>query len=253
MKKIVYLIVFGLVALAVLPAAYAAPMYVPGSWDSDSWNPNSNPMTDNLDGTHSIVITGQTPGSRYNFKIVEDTNSDGGDWGPDPNRPGDNSWIDADAAGVVAFTFNTNVVADGWSTDQYRISGNADNMDPGAWTFAGDFQGELGGVDWDNAGAVSSMTSVGGGIYEWVGNIPAAGSYNGKATNTGSWDAIGSDNRHVNASNFGFTVAAPTDVVTFRVDALNGIAQVSVVAIPEPGSFVLAFGGLLAMAARRRR
>lgn len=255
MRRNCGLLSLGLVILSaafVAAPAAASQMYVPGSWNVDSWNPNSNAMTDNLDGTHSITISNQTPGQRYQFKIVEDTNSDGGDWGPDPNRPGSgNGWVNADGSGNVAINFNTNVVSDGWSTSQYRISGNAANMDPGAWTFVGDFQSELGGSDWTNNYAGTAMTSLGGGIYEWVGSIPV-GSYIGKATNTGTWDAIGADNRSINADNFSFTVNAPTDTVRFRVDALNSIAQISVV--PEPATALLAgFGCLLAWGAGRRR
>lgn len=246
------------VALAVglVPAVgwgASPPVFVPGGWNSNPWDPNSNMMTNNFDGTYSVTIGGQTPGARYEFKLVEDTDFDGGDWGPDPNRPGPgNSWAYADGSGNVSITYDRNQVFDGWLTEEYRIGGPAANMDPGAWTFVGDFQSELGGSDWDNGYAGSSMSFIGGGIYQWTGSLPA-GSYNGKAVRTGSWDAIGKDNRSVNADNFPFSVGGASDIVTFRVDSLRGVAQVTVESIPEPASLgLLGFVALAAAFAARR-
>ena len=98
------------------------------------------------------------------------------------------------------------------------------------------------------------MTHVGGNIYEWSGTLSAIGTYLWKATNTGSWDAVGADNRSINASSASFTTTALSDTVTLRVNSLAGTIQSVVTAIPEPSSFLFAgLAGLGFVAARLRK
>ena len=70
----------------------------------------------------------------------------------------------------------------------------------------------------------------------------------------GSWDAIGADNRSINASSASFTTTALSDTVTLRVNSLAGTIQSVVTAIPEPSSFLFAgLAGLGFVAARLRK
>jgi hypothetical protein len=96
------------------------------------------------------------------------------------------------------------------------------------------------------------MSPIGGGVYQWTGSLPA-GSYQGKATNTGSWDSISSDGRSVNTANLGFNVGAATDIVTAQVDTARGVIRVNVDAVPEPATAALAGLGLIGLAGCIRR
>jgi len=231
LKRMVLMLEAVALALCVSPALGAYNL--PGDWNG--WVVTGNLMTDNLDGTYSLSLTGLTADTRYEFKAVED-----GAW-TNPNFPatGGNSWAYTDSNGDITVDFNTNVVSDGWSTDQYRIGVNTD---PGAWTAVGDWQG------WDNANAATAMVDQGGGIYSYSQAIATAGTYAYKAVNTGSWDAIGFSNRSVDAENIAFTTTSDNQIVEFQVNVLNGTARA---VIPEPASLaLLGLGGLLMI--RRR-
>ena len=220
-----------LVAVLAMPAT-AATMTLPGSWNG--WDVNGNVMTDNSDGTYTLALSGLAADTRYEFKVVQDA-----DWGM--SWPGANSWAYTDAAGAVTVSFDTNVVSDGWLTDQNRIGVD---VDLGTWTVVGGFQG------WDNANASTAMASVGGGIYEYTHVFPTAGTQDWKVVNTGSWDSISTDNRSINTANAQVTTTADNQAVTFRVDALTGVVQAEV--IPEPASLALVGLAGLLLAARRR-
>ena len=212
-----------------------AQLYVAG--DFNGWAPDGSLMTESSSGSGiwQLSVTGLAPSSRQEFKITD------GAW-DGTEFPGANSWLYADAAGNVSITYDLNSSADGWSPASQRIELN---VDPGTWTAVGDWQG------WVNNDATTAMTPLGGGIYEYQ-QVIAPGSYSYKAVVTGSWDAIGPDARSINAGNLSFTTTASDSLAVFKVDALNGTIQVSVV--PEPASLAL-FGlsGLAALVVLRRR
>ena len=154
-KSILSLIVLVVIVLA---APVNAAYYVAGEFND--WDPAGQLMTDNLDGTYSATVTGLTAESRYEFKVTV------GDWGT--SYPPSNAWLFSDSSGNVDITFNTNVVSDGWQTEQYRIGLNTD---PGTWNVVGDLNG------WNNNDASMVMTDQGGGIYALTGQSFTAGTY----------------------------------------------------------------------------
>jgi hypothetical protein len=227
-----------LMALAVVAVpASAVDYYLPGEWNG--WTPNADMMTDNGDGTYTRTMTGLTPNARYEFKVLQD-----GDWA-NPAWPGANCWFYADGDGEVTINFNTNVVSDGWLTDQYRIGVSTDL---GTWTVVGGFGG-AGLPNWDNAGAGMQMAAQGGGIYKLHLYLPAD-TYEWKIVDTGSWDSICEDERSINTANASVTTTPGLEYVNFYVDAYTGVVKTEVV--PEPATIALLGLGGLALLRRKR-
>ncbi len=200
MKKFLFMLM--ILAIVGLTAPANADYYLAGEFNN--WDPAGQLMTDNLDGTYSATVSGLTADSRYEFKVTV------GDWGT--SYPPSNAWLFSDSSGNVDITFNTNVVSDGWQTEQYRIGLNTD---PGTWNVVGDLN------SWNNADPTLVMTAQGGGIYALTGQTFAAGTYWWKAVRTGTWDAIGANGRGIDASNMELTVAEG-ETIDFYVDAFAG-------------------------------
>jgi glycosidase len=168
------------------------------------------------DGIYTALVTVATEG-RYEFKVATV------DWATGYPTSG-NSWLDTTLAGeVVGVTFDTNIYTDGWLPETNIIGVSTE---PGAWTAVGDWQG------WDNASPATAMTALGGGVYEFATSIASPGTYQFKAVKTGSWDAIGSDGRSVNANTATFETTVADQNVTFIVDGNAGRVQVAVEAPP---------------------
>jgi glycosidase len=209
----------------------AFALFPPPEWyargDFNGWG-TVDPMYD--DGTHGDAVAGDgiftalvtvATAGRYEFKVASE------DWST--GYPGSgNSWLESASDGeTVTITFDSNVYTDGWLPESNIIGVSTE---PGAWTAVGDWQG------WDNASPVTAMTAQGGGMYELDATIGAPGTYQYKAVKTGTWDAVGTDGRGVNAATAAFETTVGDQGVTFSVDALAGRVLVAVEEVPPvPG------------------
>ncbi len=227
MKRVCLILLMCVMAAAVQADLVTQP-YVAGEFNS--WNATTNPMVDMGGGIWEYTITGLAPDQWQQFKVA------GENW--DGDVPAANSWYNADSAGEVTITFNTNVVSDGWVREQFRIGVSTE---PGSWSLVGDFNG------WNNNDAAQLMTSLGGGIYA-ITNTWGPGVYNFKPTWTGTWNAIGTDGRSVDAWNYWLDLASESEVTVY-VDAFANVMKVDVV--PEPATMVLL--GLGALLIRRKK
>ena len=199
--------VLSFILLCVLGAANVnAAYYVVGSFQG--WDPeNAVLMTDNGDGTHSYTVSGVSALERHTFKILDAQ----GPWGTPNAVPNSDSWLYADLNGQCTITFTPGPVDDGWLPAENRIGLS---VDPGSWTVVSDYYG------WSNTTPL--MEHVVDGIYKYTATLPN-GTHQLKATYTGTWDAIGEDNRSVNAANIYYTVTAESETVDLYVDACAGV------------------------------
>ncbi len=237
-----------LILAAILPGRADADWYVPGGWTSGAfWNPSSNPMTNMGGGIYEIAISGQNPNARYEFKVL----GEAGNWGSSATNPdGSNSWGWTDATGTITIRLDENSLGNGYLADTNRITVANDRT---SWNVVGDFMVQAGGgSNWENGNSLFTMTSLGGGAYEYMATISTAGSYEGKFVNSGSWDGIGREGRTVNATNFLFTTTTANEIVKFSLNTNWGAGNIS--SVPEPsGLFALSTIALAGLGFRKRR
>lgn len=230
MKRLCLVLVMCLIGTTVHASIDSQP-YITG--DFNGWAPGDITMTETSAGSGiwTYTISGLTAGQWQTFKITQ------GDW--DVTVPASNSWACADENGDIIVTFNTNVVSDGWVTEQYRITLNTE---PGTWSLVGDYNG------WNNADSTQTMTALGGGIYS-ITQTWAAGEYNFKPTWTGTWNAIGTDGRSIDAWNYYLNLDVESEVTVY-VDAYANTMKVEVV--PEPATLALLAIGSVVLSRRRK-
>ena len=227
MKRLSVVLLMCVIGLAAQADLLTQP-YIVG--DFNGWDPGAIQMNDDGGGLWSYTISGVGAGTYQQFKITDGT------WGS--TAPASNSWYSADASGDVTITFNTNIVSDGWVTEQFRVGVSTE---PGSWSLVGDFNG------WNNADAAQAMADLGGGIYA-ITQTFVAGDYLLKPVKTGSWDGIGTDGRSIDAWNYNLSLASDSEV-TVSVDAFGGVMKVDVV--PEPATMALL--GIGALLIRRKK
>ena len=227
MKRLSVVLLMCVIGLAAQADLVSQP-YIVG--DFNGWDPGAIQMNDDGGGLWSYTISGVGAGTYQQFKITDGT------WGS--TAPSSNSWYSADASGEVTITFNTNIVLDGWVTEQFRVGVSTE---PGSWSLVGDFNG------WNNADAAQAMADLGGGIYA-ITQTFVAGDYLLKPVKTGSWDGIGTDGRSIDAWNYNLSLASDSEV-TVSVDAFGGVMKVDVV--PEPATMALL--GIGALLIRRKK
>jgi glycosidase len=187
--------------------------------DFNTWNNSANPMFDDGsngdllpgDGIYSLSILTATAGT-YSWKAVEC-----GTWN---SHPAYNSWYTTSTADqTVTLTLDTNDYSANAGMALLPASNivnvTGDDL-PTSFTAVGDFQG------WNNSDPNTLMDDMGNGFYRLVYTIPAAGSYIGKATTTGSWNSFGADGRSVNAGNISFTTTEANQQMVFLLDAFSG-------------------------------
>ncbi len=208
----------------------SSPWCVAGSFQG--WDNASTPLFDDGttgdlfggDGIFSADVVIPTAG-RNEWKAVKC-----GDWSQ--AFPSDNAWVVTTTDGqTVKFTFDINDHGNDAGLP-YLPKKNIVNVWydslPQNWTAVGTFNG------WNNTDPTSALNNLGYGM--WLLNLPFAnpGSYEGKLTQTGSWDnQFGADGRNKNAPTIQFQVGAAGDVVQFVLNSLTG--RVAVVAPPKTG------------------
>src|SRR5687768_14517927 len=95
--------------LAAVPAAHAIGYYAPGSYQTPTaWDPPTATLfTDQGGGLFTLALTGLTPATKYEYKVLYDDN-DIQAWGDTeltPSPPG-NYWFLPDAAGNVTLRYD---------------------------------------------------------------------------------------------------------------------------------------------------
>jgi glycosidase len=192
-----------------------------GSWyaagDFNGWVADGNQLYD--DGTNGDLLGGDGVftaditiplANRYEFKVTNGTWTE--------SYPAVNSWLNTTEDNqVVKVSFDTN----DHSADAGLAMVPTTNIihawdSSNSFTAVGDFQ------EWNNADPNTALGMDGRGLYVLNYPIATAGPHNFKIVSTGTWDAIGLDNRSVNANNIPFETYTDEDVVWFYLDYRTG-------------------------------
>jgi glycosidase len=204
---------------AVAPTFGLTNWCVAGSFQG--WDNNNDPIND--DGINGDVIAGDgvfslnytiASAGRYEFKVVEC-----GNWSN--AHPSQNSWFYTTAANqTVTFTFDENDHSgDAGATavpTTNIVNVRGDDL-PANFTAVGDWQG------WNNSDPTTAMTALGHGYYRLLYTIPAAGSYQAKVVQTGSWsEQFVNDGRATDGPVINFTTSSANEPVVFLLDSRNG-------------------------------
>jgi glycosidase len=193
-------------------------------WDNGRDALNDSGLSGDLiggDAVFSLNLTIPNAG-RQEWKIVEC-----GNW--DNAYPAGNAWLNTTEDGqTVRFTFDTNNRSNDTGLPLLPAQDIVDAWDslPTAFTAVGDFQG------WDPSNPNTVLHDQGNGWHSRPISIPASGSYLGKVSTWGSWDAFGADGRSSDAQNLAFQTFSDSAEVLFVLDAYRG--RVAVLAPPPP-------------------
>ncbi len=231
-----------LFSLFCLNSMYAQTYYLAG--DFQGWSNNTTPMYD--DGTNGDLLAGDGIFSRefsiatadyHAWKVTDGT------W--NTTWPAANSWFNTSASPqTVLFTFNTNLQTDVWWPAQNIV--NTNETKPTALVAVGDWQSEAGETgDWVNNSTITAMYDNGqngdwaanDGVFCYhVNNLPA-GSWIGKAVDSGTWHSWGKDGRSEDGQNVEFTTTSANQDVYFYVNTNTGRITI-VLNTPIPVEFV---------------
>ncbi len=234
---------------ASAPAASAPIAFAPrvavaaaGEWcvagEFNGWDNGGTPLYD--DGTHGDLIAGDgvyalahtyAAAGLHLWKAVEcDT------WNGFP--PSENAWAYTTAVDqTVIFQLDTNDYSADAGAPMYPAQNVVHSLGddlPTSFTAVGDFNG------WTNDDPATLMEDMGGGFYRLELQIAAAGSYIGKVTQTGTWNAYGSQGRSTNAGNLAFTTTAADETIVFLLDTNTSRVTVTRHASPVAGSWCVA-------------
>lgn len=244
LKRIALAIVLTFLTTGIGSNVQADGVWMPGAWLlGDDWNADSNDFADLGGGIYQNTLSGLVAGDRYAFKIIEDADNDNiGDWANDKIVPaGNNAVVYADAGGNVTIDYDSN-------DERYLVSSF---QTANSWFAVGTFQDESGAAgDWDNMAAATEMTDIGGGIYEFVTPVIAAGTYEWKATTNG-WDfQVGDEGVNENGTTQVFTLNGSNYA---RMIMNSNTQSITLTVVPEPGTIgLMAFAGVLGIIRRRR-
>jgi len=202
--------------LVELASSSTGTWYAAGGFNG--WTVDGNQLFD--DGTNGDLLGGDgvftaditiPTAERYEFKVTNGT------WDVSYPTSG-NSWLNTTEDNqVVKVTFDTNDHSADAGLEMFPSINIIHVWDSSSdFTAVGSFQG------WNNNNPDTTMTLLGNGLYGLNAPIATAGDYEYKVVVTGSWDAIGQDNRSVNAANIPFATHTDGDVVPFLLDYRTG-------------------------------
>ena len=227
--------------------AHFGEIAAPAPWLARSPQLGDQPLVEVGGGEHTLNLTGLTPATDYDFRIVRSDLSE--------TVPGGDMRVRADANGEIdlnLFELEGASWGDGWSPNNTARVGYEDH-DQFDWELIGSFNAWPGTAD-----PAYFMTDQGNGLHtgSFVFNTPGAIAF--KFREQGSWQtSIGGDFGNTGADNT-FTVTSPGELWHFELDLPNGrwcayLDGGGITAVPEPASILLVMiMGFVACGSARR-